>query len=289
MKIKKDRLDEIISKVLREYNTSANIQPEVIPFRIEDFWDLASLTKEQIKSLDTDLSIFIYGNGYGDALQYVDGKPMIYESYEKRTYSIEEVKKELTSKFYFKDWQIQEQPGANNIKLVVLFSLINQNYQIVIKEMEILGWTKSYVAPCSTLGGIPVIAISFDPLYQPSIKNTVRQWTHLFHLSPIYNKDSILQNGLFPSSQNSKFDYPPRLHLLKPTISQTELLNIGNLLCKANTNPLNNGNYCLFKIDLSKVPEDIEFYFDPRYDYGIYTKQSINNNAITYLYTIKLD
>jgi hypothetical protein len=274
-----------VSKFLREH---LNFHTEITPFKIEDFWNLSSLTKSQIKSLDTDLSTFIYGNEYGNTLQYVDGKPIIYESYEKRTYSIEEVKKELMSKFYFHDWQIREQQGANNIKLILLFSQRNQNAQVVISEMETLGWSKSYITPQVTINGVPIIAISFDPMYQPSINSTVRQWAYLLHLSPSYNKNGILKNGLLPFSKNSKFDYPPRLHFLKPTIPQMKLYEIGKQLCQANKDSRNNGDYSLFRIDLDKVSEDIVFYFDPRYEYGIYTKQEIPSNAITYLFSTNM-
>ena len=231
-----------------------------------------------------DLSIFIRGNGYGAALQYIDNKPVITESSEERTYTIEEVRNELKTRLYFEDWQIKEEQGCNNVKLVLLFSPINQNVQIVIKEMETLGWTKSYVTSPEIVKGVTVIGISFDPLFQPSVKPITR---YLFHWSPSYNKDNILQHGLIPSSQNSRFNYPPKVHLLKGEASDMEKIDIGNQLCHVNNNPNNNGEYSLFKIDLSKIPDDVEFYLDPRYEYGVYTKQKIEPNAITYIGSMK--
>lgn len=281
-------IKEQVSKILQEHNVLTKKQTETTSFRIEDLWNLSSLTKKQIQSLNTDLSVFVCGNNYGDALQYDNNRLKIFETVEKRTYTFEEVKKQLKSKLDFQDWQIKEQQGANNIKLVLLFSLINQNSQIVISEMEIMGWTKSYTTPTKIINGVPIVAISFDPLYQPSINSTVRQWDYLLHLSPLYNKENILKKGLIPFSKNTKFDYPPRLHFLKPTIPQMKLYEIGKQLCQANINSLNDGNYCLFRIDLSKVSKDIEFFFDPRYEYGIYTKQKIDNNAIVFLYTTKI-
>lgn len=283
MRINKEKLYEIVCKVLGEIDSVSKNEPDIIPFKIEDYWNLSSLTNGQIDSLNTDLSVFIHGNGYGDVLQYIDGKPVISESYEKRTYTFDEVKKVLKSKFWFSDWQIREDDGENNVKLILLFSVINQNYVIIVKEMETLGWTKSYITDEIYVNGIPVIAISFDPLYQLSIKDTVRRWAFVLHASPSYNKESILQKGLIPSSQNSRFDYPPRVHLLKPTIPYTELKRICEVLSQTNNDPRNNGEYCLLQVDLSKVPEDIEFYFDPRYEYGIYSKKTIPSNAITYV------
>lgn len=286
MKADKERklIEEFVSKIVRKYLEEEKNKS----FNIEDFWDLSSLSDEQIQSLNTDLLVFVRGNAYGDKLQCVDNKIEVFESVEKYTCEYNEVKQELKTKFDFQDWQIKEEQGANNIKLILLFSPINQNPQIIIKEMEILGWSKSYITPIRIVKGVPVIAISFDPLYQPSIKDTVRQWVFLLHLSPFYNKESILRNGLFPSYQNSRFDYPPRLHFLKPTIPIAEFENIKKQLYQANTSPKNNGEYCLFKVDLSKVSENVEFYFDPRYEYGVYTKQPIPNNAITYLNTTKV-
>jgi hypothetical protein len=282
----KEYIKKEVLKILQEHKEGTN--KEIIPFRIEDFWELSSLTKEQIQSLNTDLSVFVYGNGYGEAMQYINGELVIRESAENRTHTFEEVKKELKTKLNFQDWQIKEQQGSNNIKLILLFSIISQNPQIVVSEMETLGWSKSYMTPQAIIRGIPIVAISFDPLYQPSIKSTVRQWKYILHLSPWYNKDSILKNGLIPSSKNSFFKYPPRLYLLKPTIPQMELHRIGKRLSETNTNPSNNGDYCLFQINLDNVPEDTDFYFDPRYKYGIYTRQTIQTDAITYLYTINM-
>lgn len=278
------RIEGIVSKFVKNYLEEEKNKS----FSIDDYWDLPSLSDEQIQSLYTDLLVFVCGNAYGDKLQCVDNKVEVFEAIEKHTCDYNEVKQELKTKFDFQDWQIKEEHGANNIKLVLLFSPVNQNSQIIIKEMEILGWTKSYITPVSFVKGIPVIAISFGPLYQPSIKDTVRQWTFLLHLTPLYNKESILRNGLIPSSQNSRFDYPPRLHFLKPTIPITEFENIKRQLSQANNNLRNNGEYCLFRIDLSKVPDNVEFYFDPRYEYGIYTKQAIPSNAIICINTTKV-
>lgn len=160
---RKGQIDETGSSVLREYVAPKAAQSEAIPFAIEDFWDLASLSDEQIRWLDTDLFIFIYGNGFGDALQYVDGKPVAYDFFIKHNYTREEVRKELKSKFLWGDWQIKEQQGGNDIKLLLLFSPIRQNQQIVVMEMNTLGWKESYVTPCGKVNGLPVIAISFEP------------------------------------------------------------------------------------------------------------------------------
>ena len=102
----------------------------------------------------------------------------------------------------------------------------------------------------------------------------------MYHISPFVNKDSILKNGLIPTSRNNKFDYPPRVHLLMPSLSDNQLRNIARQLYDADNNPDNDGTYCLFQIDVNKLPIDIDFYFDGRYEKGVYTKQIIPRDAI---------
>lgn len=74
------------------------------PFKIEDYWDLNSYSEEQIKSICTDLSVFIYGNNFGEPMQIVNGKLKIYESTTEYTLPYKDVKKELQKDFQFQDW-----------------------------------------------------------------------------------------------------------------------------------------------------------------------------------------
>lgn len=87
MRINKEKLYEIVCKVSDEIDSASKNEPDIIPFKIEDYWNLSSLTNGQIDSLNTDLSVFIHGNGYGDVLQYIDGSivccRLIYQKFQK--------------------------------------------------------------------------------------------------------------------------------------------------------------------------------------------------------------
>lgn len=249
-------------------------------FNIEDYWDIDSYSEEQIRSIYTDLSVFIYGNNFGEPLQMFNGKLKVYESSTEHTLPYKEVKEELKKSLHFLDWQIREESGANGIKLILLYSDIGENVNIIIEKMKLMGWSKSYITPVRIINGVPIRAISFDPIYQDSIKDIIRKWRYLYHISPFVNKDSILKNGLIPTSRNNKFDYLPRVHLLMPSLSDNQLRNIARQLYDADNNPDNDGTYCLFQIDVNKLPIDIDFYFDGRYEKGVYTKQIIPRDAI---------
>lgn len=284
IKYLKKIIKESVKEALRDLKLSENCSNDA--FRIEDYWDLNSFTEEQIESLNVDYSIFLCSKGYGYPLQYHNGKISIQEGIEKKTYPYGEVKSILKKEFNFNDWQIQEQEGCNKIKTILLIPAIGKNVDIVVGKMQTLGWHKAFVTPVEKLGYVPLVAISFDPVYQDSIKDTVRKWRYIFHISPLYNKDGILQKGLLPSSQNSLFKYPPRVYFLKPTTMHSEMEHLVKELYKNDKKPNNNGLYCIYRIDLDKVPENVDFFFDPRYEDGIYTDGKIPRQAITYLTTL---
>lgn len=282
-------LEKHIRKIVNETLSNALKNKAKESLRIEDYWNLSKLTDKQWKKLNVDLSLFLCGKGIGEPLRFEDGKVKVTESFEKYTLPYNEVKIKLENELFFDDWQIIEQNGCNGIKVILLLSDIGKNLDIVIAKMKTLGWFKVAISPIANYNGIPVRAVSFDPMYQETIKDTVRKWRYLFHLSPLYNKESILQKGLIPTSQNLYFDYPPRVYLLKPTTSQVEMKNFAKELSRKNSNPNNNGNYCLFQADLDFVPSDIDFYFDPRYEYGVFTEQPLPRNAIQWLFTMNVN
>lgn len=74
---------------------------------------------------------------------------------------------------------------------------------------------------------------------------------------------------------------PDRIHLIKGDTLRQDIYDIGRQLCMANKRIKNRGNYVLLSIDLSKVPMDTEIYYDPRFEFGYYTKVPIPSNSIT--------
>lgn len=48
-------------------------------FRIEASSDINSFSKEQLQSINTDLSIFVYGNNFGEPIQMDNGKLKVYD------------------------------------------------------------------------------------------------------------------------------------------------------------------------------------------------------------------
>ena len=59
-----------------------------------------------------------------------------------------------------------------------------------------------------------------------------------------------------------------------------ELSDIGRALCEANSDKRNNGNYSLFYIDTTEIPEDVKFYYDPNMPNAMYTYNELPISVI---------
>lgn len=123
-------------------------------------------------------------------------------------------------------------------------------------------------------------SLSFRPIFQDNISQDAWKSRFLYHWIPKYKYDNIQSEGLYPNGENLLFDYPYRLHLLKSTLNKAKIMNYGRILCDANENRNNDGTYILFVIDLHKLPDDFEIYYDPKFEDGYYCKEPIPIQAI---------
>lgn len=207
------------------------------------------------------------------------------EQKEKDEYTI--IKETLIPKFGFKGWQIVKTNGYNNIDLILVSCNADKDENLVIKEMNRMGWFDSYILPPKVVNSTVVRQISFEPFTQKEINSLMGKWNYLYHLSPLCNEESILNKGLLPFSKNNKLKYPKRVYLIKPTVTQREILSFTKKLLNAKSFGKQRECYRLFKVDLNKIPKNISFYYDARYEFGIYTEDIIPKEAIIPLGIIK--
>lgn len=276
--INEKQIRKIVNKVLKgELN---RMNDDI--FDIEDFWNLSSLTKEQLLRLSLDFRMFLSLTNLSDNLFYDDehDKIVLREQAENVTKSFSQVKSYLMRRLGMQDWMIQQTKGCNGFRLIILVSNIGVNPKILVEVMKHLGWFNSRTAPPKKVNGMTIKCMSFDPIYQKSIKDDVRnKWNWLYHISPIENKESILQNGLIPSSKNKMFKYPNRVYFLKPSIPFKELVEDAYMLWEANEKN-GSGLYTIFKISLNKVPLETKFYNDPRFGKSVFSDGAIPSEAI---------
>lgn len=97
---------------------------------------------------------------------------------------------------------------------------------------------------------------------------------------PMYCIDNILRDGLLPKHQKDACDHISRIYLMDGNSTDKYMLHIGQLLCYANKNPNNNGDYSLLRIDIEDIDDCIRFYNDPHDMFGFFTEQSISTDRI---------
>ena len=185
----------------------------------------------------------------------------------------------ILDRYPLDNWQYKIMTAFNNIHVIVIIPFINENEELITQSMEQLGYYKSdrWLQPVLNM---KYIAIRFDPYYPDSLTNDIRRYNYIYHLSPAYNLESIKKNGFIPKSENERFMYPPKLHLIKGNTSKEEIENIGKQLYKANNNPNNTGDYILFSIVVDRIPGNIEFFGDSFYECGICTYDPIPYSAV---------
>lgn len=267
--INQKKLASIISEAIKKaINNIANNNA----FKISDYFDLKKLPINKLFDKIYDLSIIVRGNGFGSNLS-VEGEDVLNEEAE-RTLSFEETKKELIKNLHFETWQIKSDNGANGIKLIVLFVDYGINEDVVLKEMAACGWSKSYVSETTIDSRKKLKAISFDPMFQDNVNVEIAKYGYMFHWTPSKNIENIQKNGLLPKSENRYFMYPQRVHLLKPTVTEEEAIHLVKELYKK-SDKTKGSNYALLYINVKNLLNNVEFYYDPRYEFGYYSKEPI--------------
>ena len=106
----------------------------------------------------------------------------------------------------------------------------------------------------------------------------------LYHWTPLYNIDGIVEKGLLPNGSNGIFSNSPRMYFIVGNEDISYVEELGKDLCLTNNNPKNDGQYALLKICLEGL-EDVSFYYASNTVSLIYTEQKIPNSNIQYVKT----
>lgn len=198
-------------------------------------------------------------------------------------------KSEMMRIYKMKDWQIEIKQGYHNVEVIILFAGIFKNTKIIKQEMKRLGFFPS-ISAWKRRGFMIWRAIKFEPYEQADLTKEARKFRYLYHITPSYNHQSIVNNGLLPKSENNMFDYPDRVYVLYGNIDRGNLMFLAQQLYEKNrkTNKINNGAYNVYRIDTRQLPNDIAFYGDPNYPKGYFTKQLIPSNCLSLVETIQV-
>lgn len=260
-----------IKRIVKE-----SIQEYIEKFRKEVF-DLSKITPEMAEKQFVDYA----------TMEPVGFTVLNYNKIEEDVnYSrpLSEVRADMMAKYQWDPWQFVVTQISNNIEIALLIPDYNQNIPTIISDMNKNGYFKGYERSV-LINNLPYKELRFEPLYQESERNTVINMGMIFHSTYKNNIPNILQNGLIPDSKNPKFTYSKRVYFSKFTSDIRKICDFTVQL--ANVNHKNVLDYCIITIDTKKIPDNVDFYFDPIYENGIFTNDIIPTECIMSVKTFK--
>ncbi len=205
-----------------------------------------------------------------------------------RTYPINKTIEYVKNCFKLDDDDIRKVKLENNKEnILILIPNVANNIDVVKKAFNVCGYHFSKIAKRKTFDGIEWITMMFEAKFQTDDSKTIRkQETHAYHITPFYNKKSILKIGFSPRSKNKLFEYPGRVFFINGSASEDNIVSMTKQLSDSNNSLGNNGVYAIFDVDLSKIADDVKLFFDPNYKFGFYCYQNIEPDSISRYGTI---
>ena len=147
----------------------------------------------------------------------------------------------------------------------------------VNKAMHLCGYYEGYRKNVNK--DTRFVCITYEPKFKDTVNDKVFGGKVLYHLSPLPYKDRILKNGFVPKSGNSIFKYPDRTYFFLGNMGK-KVVESWITVFKSKNKKYGDKPYCLYTIDVKKLPRNIDFYSDPNLKGAIYTMDNIAPNVI---------
>ena len=206
-----------------------------------------------------------------------------------RTYPIEKTVDYIKSYYSIEDDQILIVDSENGLKHIkVRVPITPSNVEKIKKSMDFFGYYLSAPREDRLIPGT-WSWLQFEPKFQDTPVDIRGEEKVLYHITPKYNEGKITHIGFSPRSKNVLFDFPNRVYFMRGSCGKLKILGLADQLRRVNPSEGNDGRYCLFTINLDKVPQDVVFYADPNYRYGVYTTSNIPPEAIVSVIDLDFD
>lgn len=200
-----------------------------------------------------------------------------------RTYPIEKTKEYLTKLYDFDESQIEifNDNGIDKLRFI-----LPNNKNIIDKVKKAMGLCGYF---CSVEKDYPYIDkwvyLNFEPKNQDDVNRYVRGMKEIYHVTQEKHIEKIKNIGLIPKFKNPLFAYPERVYLFKENTPPDEIYALTKQFKEIKKDE---NKHCLLIINVEKIPDNVNFYLDPNYGYGIYTKDNIPPTAIKTVYEMIL-
>ncbi len=135
------------------------------------------------------------------------------------------------------------------------------------------------------------VKLSFEPKNPRNVREEMLENGHLIHVSSILNREKILSQGFVPKTRNEIFEYEDRIYFYSNEKDVQTILSMSAALVYPKDNSINNWKYDFYRVDVSRIPQDIEFYRDANSANGVayWTHDNVPREAIDAIMTMELD
>ena len=177
-------------------------------------------------------------------------------------------------------------PDFLTMSTAMLVPDIKKNVEIITEFMDENGYYEAKKTIYKDKAGRRWMMLMFDPKRQESIKEMVLKYhKYAYHTSPIYNAESIENNGIIAKYAIAPFiSNTPRIYLYLGNTSNSEYVNMMKYISKELQigDSKFTGDFVEYEVILNKLPENAEYYIDI-HGFGkdfIYTETDIPIEAI---------
>ena len=269
----KEMVVGVLKTTLEETNQDANQE-----INGPDDIDVSKLSIEDLKQIYRDLRLPLVQTSYDDVL---NAPTKINEAYGDLL-PPDNVVDMIVKKYALPPASAIKREANHKVYIYLIVGCIGINDILIEEDMKKVGYFLGHKSDPQTINGMTFQVLQFEPTSQMQVDVTDEiesKFDVLFHWTPQYSLQGILENGLTPSHKNAKFNYPPRVYLMNGS-DKNKLIALGQSLCSANQDKRNNGKYSLLAVMLPLKDDSIRFFYDPNSEIGIYTEQKIPKEAI---------
>ena len=273
-------ISKISCKVLSEYVIKSNSR-----LIINDLFENFNYSDITIAELDE-----AYNREYlnecllpKDHLLY-EGNVLLESS--TRTQPIHKVIRDMRSKYKFSPWQCRYDHRQHGVEFGIIIPKNDRLEQQIVDDMSEYGYYLGSVFLCGDNfidNNGKWVAMQFEPLEQENIRKEIEEYKYIYHITPKDNIDKIKKFGFIPQEKkDDRFNYPSRTYFVYGNISRIGLAKIADMMQRDKCD--DKGIYCIFQINVSKIPKDIDIYYDGNFDNGIFVEDDVPADAIDDVY-----
>lgn len=200
--------------------------------------------------------------------------------------------KQIIAYFRLEDWQlkIDDYPPRKEANAPLMYATIpddEMNILLFNRAMSFFGYFPGLVDRSIKCNPdlMDYVRIQYEPKIQDRINEEIRKMKYLYHVSEESHEKKILSKGLVPRSSNPRFDYPSRIYAIREDAEPDRFDRLLKYIATLLNEPKKHTDktvYNVYRIDISKVPERVNFHRDYNmYPIAVFTADNIPPSAIS--------